>query len=115
MAPQGGMAAIVARRYRHKLAFVGFVARCGRVCQRQTPGEAFYPATYPLRRLTTFPVHAFMKAGKTGQAAPSKLRTASGETVHTFGTGETFRVGGTAKKTGTDVYGSNKTSAAKPT
>ena len=60
------MAAIVARRYRRKLACLGFVARCGRVCQRQTPGEAFPLPTYFLRCLVCFPVYAFGKLGRLG-------------------------------------------------
>ena len=107
MAPQGGMAAIVARRYRRKLACLGFVARCGRVCQRQTPGEAFNPATYLLRCLVWFPVYAFGKTGKALKTACSKLLTTACETVHTFETA------GTAGNIGISVSGSNKTSGTK--
>lgn len=79
----------------------------GRVCQRQTPGEAFHVATYLLRCLVWFPGHAFEKTGKTGKASCSKLSTTVCGTVHTFGTAET------AEKTGIAVSESNKTSGTK--
>ena len=83
-----------------------FRCEAGRVCQRQTPGEAFPLATYLLRCLVWFPVYAFGKTGKAGKPACSKLSTTVCETVHTSGTTKLAGI------TGTAVSESNKTSKA---